>query len=198
MAGLSIYKRNQGQVTRSVTAVVLVVFLASLSYFVNQKLVVHMPAGGEKFEFVKDINESWVFARPWPNKQNPEYAIGTRVTEEIKQEIRQASGRGGQEPKAYFKAADPLNYAIEIQLGVPVLMFVLGGYGIFRLVNGQRFADFLIATESEMKKVSWSSRAELVGSTLVVIVTVIILSAYIFGVDSLVAKGLNLLGVLPS
>jgi len=198
LAGLSIYKQHQGQVTRSVTTVVLVIFLASLSYFVNQKLVVHMPAGGEEFEFVKDMNESWVFSRPWPDKQNPEYAIGTRVTEKIKQEIRETRGRAGQEPKAYFKAADPLNYAIEIQLGVPVLIFVLGAYGIFRLVNGQRFADFLIATESEMKKVSWSSRAELVGSTLVVIVTVIIMSAYIFGVDSLMAKGLNLLGVLPS
>ena len=66
------------------------------------------------------------------------------------------------------------------------------------MVNGPRFADFLIATESEMKKVSWSSRAELVGSTVVVIVTVLILAAYIFGVDSMIAKGLSLLKVLPS
>ena len=32
-----------------------------------------------------------------------------------------------------------------------------------------RSVDFLVATESEMKKVNWSSRREVVGSTIVVI-----------------------------
>ncbi len=198
MAGLSIYKRNQGQITRSMTAVVLAVFVAALCYFVNQKLVVHVPAGGQQYEFVKDVNESWAISKAWPDPKNPEYAVGTVVTEEVKEKMRQTVKRGEQEPKWYFKAAQPFAYAIHIQLGVPVLLLVIGGVGIFRLVNGPKFADFLIATESEMKKVSWSSRAELIGSTVVVIVTVLILAAYIFGIDSMIAKGLSLLHVLPS
>jgi preprotein translocase SecE subunit len=43
--------------------------------------------------------------------------------------------------------------------------------------------DFLVATETEMKKVSWSSRAELVGSTAVVIVTVFVLALFIYFAD---------------
>ncbi len=198
LAGLSIYKRNQGQITRSVTAVVLAVFVAALCYFVNQKLVVHVPAGGEQYEFVNDVNESWAISRPWPDKQSPEYAAGTVVTDEVKERMRQTVSRGEPKPKWYFKAARPFAYAIHIQLGVPVLLLVVGAAGIFRLVNGPKFADFLIATESEMKKVHWSSRAELIGSTIVVIVTVLILAAYIFGVDSMIIKGLSLLRVLPS
>jgi len=198
LAGLSIYKRNQGQITRSVTAVVLALFVAALCHFVNQKLVVHVPAGKGKYMFVRDANEAWLIDKAWPDKKNVQYAVGTPVTKEVKERMRQAVTRRGQEPKWKFRAADPFPYATHIQLGVPVLLLVVGAAGIFSLVNGPKFADFLIATESEMKKVHWSSRAELIGSTVVVIVTVLILAAYIFGVDSMIAKGLSLLDVLPS
>ena len=69
--------------------------------------------------------------------------------------------------------------------GIPVLLVVGLGLLMFWIVNRPSSADFLIATESEMKKVSWSSRKEIVGSTKVVIVTTVILSAILFGVDSL-------------
>ena len=41
----------------------------------------------------------------------------------------------------------------------------------------------MIATEGEMKKVSWSSKKEIVGSTKVVIVTLLIMGAILFLVD---------------
>jgi preprotein translocase subunit SecE len=44
---------------------------------------------------------------------------------------------------------------------------------IFWLVNKPSLADFLIAAEGEMKKVSWSSRQEIAVSTFIVIVVVI-------------------------
>ena len=37
----------------------------------------------------------------------------------------------------------------------------------------KRFADFLIAVEAEMTKVSWPTRSELIRSSLVVIVTIV-------------------------
>ncbi|NLX58365.1 MAG: preprotein translocase subunit SecE [Phycisphaerae bacterium] len=49
-----------------------------------------------------------------------------------------------------------------------------------------------------MKKVSWSSRAELVGSTIVVIVTVLVMAMYIFGVDTVLMTGLRWIGILAS
>jgi preprotein translocase SecE subunit len=67
--------------------------------------------------------------------------------------------------------------------GIPALIaigfFVLG----VLLLNKTSFVDFLIATESEMKKVSWSGRSELVGSTIVVIATVILLAIVIYCFD---------------
>ena len=46
---------------------------------------------------------------------------------------------------------------------------VFGEYMYLSLIS---FADFLIAAEGEIKKVSWSSRKEIVSSTTVVIVVV--------------------------
>ncbi|MBS3820407.1 MAG: preprotein translocase subunit SecE [Planctomycetes bacterium] len=65
------------------------------------------------------------------------------------------------------------------------------------LVNRPRTADFLIATEGEMKKVSWSSRKEVIGSTKVVIVTTFILAAILFIVDLVFAtlfRAMNVMG----
>lgn len=46
-----------------------------------------------------------------------------------------------------------------------------------------RSVDFLIATEGEMKKVNWSTRREVMGSTGAVIVTAIVISVFCYGID---------------
>jgi preprotein translocase SecE subunit len=55
----------------------------------------------------------------------------------------------------------------------------------WRIVNWPAFADFLIATEAEMNKVSWTTRKRLVQDTIVVLVTVILLTVFLFVVDIL-------------
>jgi len=72
-----------------------------------------------------------------------------------------------------------------IQFGVPTLLIVGLLILMYWLVNRPRTADFLIATEGEMKKVSWSSRREVVGSTKVVIITSLILASVLFAVDTI-------------
>jgi len=62
---------------------------------------------------------------------------------------------------------------------VPAGLFVALGLLIFWLVNKPTIADFMVAAESEMKKVSWSSRKEIVVSTFIVIVLVIILAVFL-------------------
>jgi len=59
---------------------------------------------------------------------------------------------------------------------VPAGLFVILAMLIFLLVNKHQVADFLIAAESEMKKVSWSSKQEIAVSTFIVIVVVIIMA----------------------
>ena len=72
-----------------------------------------------------------------------------------------------------------------IETMVPACLFVIFAFLIFWLVNKTGIADFMIAAEGEMKKVSWSSRKEIAVSTFVVIMVVIIM-AVLLGVTDLV------------
>ncbi len=62
---------------------------------------------------------------------------------------------------------------------VPVALFAVLAAVIFWLVNKPSVADFMIAAEGEMKKVSWSSRKEIAVSTSIVILVVIALAAFL-------------------
>jgi len=70
-----------------------------------------------------------------------------------------------------------------IQYGVPVAIAVVGLVLMFWIVNRPTSADFMIATEGEMKKVSWSSKREIIGGTKVVITTTLILAMLLWAVD---------------
>jgi len=70
-----------------------------------------------------------------------------------------------------------------VQAGVPAVLFLVLGWAIYKVLNTPKYADFMIATEGEMKKVSWSSKKEIITSTKVVIWTVLILSVLLAAVD---------------
>lgn len=69
------------------------------------------------------------------------------------------------------------------ELAVPLSMAAAGCWFGFRIVNWPRFADFLIAVEAEMNKVTWPSKQELVRASIVVIATIIILAVTLFLFD---------------
>jgi preprotein translocase SecE subunit len=74
------------------------------------------------------------------------------------------------------------------------LTVLLGAASIWlawRLVNYPTFADFLIATEAEMNKVSWTTRRRLVQDTIVVLTTVFLLTIFLMVVDLLWIKILS-------
>ena len=66
---------------------------------------------------------------------------------------------------------------------VPVGLFAILGLVIFWLLNRPSLANFMIDAEGEMKKVSWSSRKEIVVSTLIVIVVVFLMATFLSVVD---------------
>ena len=68
---------------------------------------------------------------------------------------------------------------------IPLLVVVAGLWAAFRIVNLPRFADFLIAVEAEMNKVSWPSRAESWRASVVVIVVIFFLAGLLFAYDAL-------------
>jgi len=67
----------------------------------------------------------------------------------------------------------------------PFLLIGLVFWFSIRLVNWPTFADFLIATEAEINKVSWTTRKRLMADTVVVLVTVFVMTVFLFGVDIL-------------
>lgn len=86
---------------------------------------------------------------------------------------------------AYVLSGHLYFFGAYLRYGIPALLVALVALLVFWMVNRAKGADFLIATEGEMKKVSWSSRKEVVGSTKVVIVTTLIVAVILFGVDIL-------------
>jgi preprotein translocase subunit SecE len=78
---------------------------------------------------------------------------------------------------------------------LPVLL--LGGILIYWIFGRkQRTVDFFIATEGEMRKVNWSTKKEVLGSTWVVIGVSVIIAAILFVADLLFANFFRLIGVL--
>ncbi|CAN5637217.1 preprotein translocase subunit SecE [soil metagenome] len=80
--------------------------------------------------------------------------------------------------------------------GIPAALIAVLGWAIYRLLHFPPFADFLIATEAEMKKVSWITRDDLKRATAVVLATVVLLSTFLFGVDWIWMQLLQFIGVL--
>lgn len=56
--------------------------------------------------------------------------------------------------------------------------------------------DFLIETETELRKVSWPSREELTGSTFVVIFVTVVLGVYIVIIDKVVSAIMTRMHIL--
>jgi preprotein translocase subunit SecE len=59
-------------------------------------------------------------------------------------------------------------------LWFPGVLLMLGLWAAYRIVNVPAFADFLIAVEAEMNKVSWPTRSELVRSSTVVLILIVV------------------------
>jgi preprotein translocase subunit SecE len=68
----------------------------------------------------------------------------------------------------------------------------------FHLMNRPAYADFLIATDSEMKKVNWTTQKELMGSTKIVIGFVFVMAVVLFCYDLFFQLIFCLLGVLKT
>jgi len=98
-------------------------------------------------------------------------------------------------------AAGPVEYRQltllpQLRFTLPLLLLALTFWLAWRLVNFPTFADFLIATEAELNKVSWTTRKRLVQDTIVVLVTVFMMTAFLFVADIVWSKLLQGIGVL--
>jgi preprotein translocase subunit SecE len=76
------------------------------------------------------------------------------------------------------------SWGFGLEYAIPGVLLALGAWLSYRLVNYARFADFLIAVEAEMAKVSWPSRRELIRATVVVLVSMLVLTVMLYIYDT--------------
>jgi len=70
-----------------------------------------------------------------------------------------------------------------VRVGLPTGIALLGAWFAWRVVNFPRFADFLIAVEGEMDKMSWPDWTYLWRALGVVLTMLILFTAYMFLCD---------------
>ncbi len=88
----------------------------------------------------------------------------------------------------------------DIRFTVPLLLIGLGLWLAWRFVNMPAFADFLIATEAEINKVSWPTKKQLIRDTIVVLTALALFTIFFFVVDVFWGWLLSrsFIGVLPA
>jgi preprotein translocase SecE subunit len=90
------------------------------------------------------------------------------------------------------------SFALFVFLGFFVCVFVAGLETGLRPIDdgGRKTVEFLIDTQGELQKVSWPTRYELIGSTAVVIVSIVVIGIFVLGVDWVVSVAMKYIGVL--
>jgi preprotein translocase subunit SecE len=81
-------------------------------------------------------------------------------------------------------AGESANFWQTGRFWIPLALVSFGMWFGYRLVNWPRFADFLIAVEAEMSKVSWPGKTELYRASMVVIFTMAFLAILLFCYDA--------------
>jgi len=79
--------------------------------------------------------------------------------------------------------------AVPWSMPIAAVVFLAAMIGVAFVVNNKRFVDYLIASETELRKVAWPKRDELKRQTVVVIVTMLLFAALLLVADVIFALG---------
>jgi preprotein translocase subunit SecE len=82
-----------------------------------------------------------------------------------------------------YKRLEATDLILWIKTMVPASVFVALCLLVYWIVNKPTVADFMIAAEGELKKVSWSSKKEIAVSTFIVIVVVFLMAVFLGATD---------------
>ncbi|MDX2017393.1 MAG: preprotein translocase subunit SecE [Planctomycetota bacterium] len=86
---------------------------------------------------------------------------------------------------------------IYLQGGVAAVLLLAGSLVIFWVVARKpKTVEFLISTDGEMRKVNWSTRKEIWGSTSVVVAATFLIAGILFGFDLILQGFFTLIRVL--
>ncbi len=109
------------------------------------------------------------------------------------------AGAGWIYTEASVVESPPFGLAKEyFQAGLAVAVLVVFGGLLYFVLNKPKFADFMIATEVEMKKVHWPTWPEIRRNTMVVIIGTLILAGLLMLFDFFFGIIATRIGLLES
>ncbi len=97
---------------------------------------------------------------------------------------------------AYALSNTLLDQDAPTRFGVAGAVLLLGLWVSYRAVNLPQFADFLIAVEAEINKVTWPTRNVLFRSSIVVIFLILFLAGLLFAYDLFWSAVLTYIGII--
>ncbi len=219
---LGIYKPGQGYWVRVLTAVGAgALVLASAAWAWGQAVNIQLPARAYTFE----LNASpagWeggsaVSLMSIDPNNGDQTLVGTGVIEamtptnagslvtvsdvslagETPAADTEALNAGGPGARVLRYDEIPIFDPLYLQGALVAVILLMGMIVVFLMVGSKkRPVEFLIATDGEMRKVNWSSRREVMGSTWVVIAAAFLISATLFMIDQVFAAFFRSINVL--
>lgn len=216
---LGIYKPGQGYWTRVLTAVGLGVFalsgiawlwaqIAALPVPISQWSLTLSGASGE----VQPGQALQLFASP--EAADP---IGSAVVASADDSGRRLAIRSvqmigdnsasaatfvsapGYDAAVTGRFGQPAFQILYVQAAVAAALLLLSALVIYLVAGAKpKTNEFLIAVDSEMKKVNWSTRREIVGSTWVVVTVCFLLTAILFSIDLGFGTFFRAIGILKT
>lgn len=220
---IGIYKPGQGYWVRVLTAVGAGVLLLSCAAWVwSQGALIKIPAGAWRYTLGPTQGATAAGARLEALVVDPVTAQRASFGEAVVRSVdrveaggtliveppvlRDATspaaivsfrGDGGFEASIASVSAVPMFEQLYLQAGMVAVVLLVGMWLIYRLTaRSPRAVEFLIATDGEMKKVNWSTRREVIGSTWVVIVACVLIAGFLYVVDQAFAAIFDAVGVL--
>ncbi|GJM19694.1 MAG: hypothetical protein DHS20C14_19070 [Phycisphaeraceae bacterium] len=224
---LRVYKPGQGYWTRVLTAVCIgVLVLAAAAWAWEQAGTIRLPAKshniavraisgdlavGDRVSYMRlsddidaplvTLGEGLVESVLVGNDRSGTVVVGTFTNDDVRDNFGRASrltgeGFGAQIASASANPVFPRNY---LQASAAGLMLVAGFVLIYWFAGlGRKSNEFLIATDGEMKKVNWSTKREIIGSTWVVIISAFLVSGILYSIDMLFQMFFQAIGVLET
>jgi len=181
------HKRTQGLLVRRLTIFGILLVAGSgiwtlahpLHGYLPRSQEITMPTGEKRSNRLGDwvIFGDRVEAEKAPEVPKASASDAERAAYEAKREEVRIENR------ARPRIDNGITLLPDLEYTVPLILILASLWFAWRTVNHPTFADFLIATQAEINKVSWTPRRALIRDALVVLVSLVLVTIFLFVVD---------------